>query len=122
MQNEFQAIEKEVAQLWWRVPLTLVIITTPFFLVSYALNRPEGHPLPPAQCYTPVVKPSTLSLLRLGHLACFFRLAWIYFAMETSKDYNLHWVEGCWWYLYFFCLSHIAIDIEVSSLRASRQP
>lgn len=121
MQPELQAVADEASKLWWRVPLTLTIVLSIPTLLSYALDRPEEHPLPPSPSHPPVARPGLVFGLRTLSMFCVARFGWIFFAsIDRAWFYELSKMESLLWCFYFFILLPFWVGVEVETKEALR--
>ena len=105
MQPEFIKLESELAELWWRVPLTLI-----FFILFWApiihVSEIEYEQLKrckreDSQSNPMVFGPASLNWLRGCALIACARFVWIYLAsLNTTRNYEISKVEACCWLVY----------------------
>lgn len=116
--EEIVFFENHVAQLWWRIPLTLAVLFIFFFAVSKATGE-EGN-----KKEKPVYRtPHYVWPLRYLFILVAFRFAWVCFAsLGEHAAHPLHWAEAFAWYFYLFLGLPLWLSSEIEAREDKNKP
>tara|TARA_R110000868_G_scaffold403853_1_gene681539 strand:+ start:182 stop:589 length:408 start_codon:yes stop_codon:yes gene_type:complete len=100
-------INAELLELWWRVPLGLVLTLSIPLLFDLAFQRHHEYDIPAerykahlAQQHPKVGRPFPVHLFRLCFVAVCLRFSWIYFANLSGSLDRISHLEALAWMAY----------------------
>jgi len=102
IQNEFVKIESELAELWWRVPITFAVLIVFLSLIAYVNELDiSRHSDDASQSDSFMAGPLALFWLRVCAIGAAARFGWIYFAsIDNAWFHEISRIEACGWLIY----------------------